>query len=124
MNLIWCVGILILLLGLAFGAFSQATKRQIGLRDGWECVECGRSFAGGWMVHACHYDHCKTNDDYDDPDNGRILCIGCHIKEHQQGFDDAKQSEDRALMNFHAQAVRKLKKLDQHTYAWHRGKGR
>lgn len=65
-------------------AFSTRVRKEIGRRDRWECQwegGCDRSFKDGYMVQAAHYDHDKNNPDYDNPNNGRILCNLHHAKE-------------------------------------------
>jgi len=61
--------------------FSYESRQEIGRREKWQC-SCGRSFRDGWMVQASHYDHDKSSDHYDDPDNGTISCITCHLRNH------------------------------------------
>lgn len=34
------------------------------------------------MVQASHYDHDKNKEWYDNPDNGTISCISCHLRNH------------------------------------------
>lgn len=65
-------------------AFSKSVRQEIGRRDGWKCQTCGNSFQQGYMVQAAHYDHDRSNPDYDDPSNGRILCTQCHIDEERE----------------------------------------
>lgn len=72
-------------------AFSKRSRFKVGKRDDWECQgDCclGKdgnpaSFKDGWMVQAAHHDHTR-NAGYDDPENGRILCIAHHALEHLQ----------------------------------------
>lgn len=65
-------------------AFSRPVRQEIGERDNWTCQNCGKRFSDGWMVQAAHYDHDKRKSTYDDPNNGRILCTGCHIDDELQ----------------------------------------
>lgn len=71
------------LVAIAGGAFTFGSRRKIGERDDWECQEedCNRSHKAGWMVTAAHYDHDKGQPEYNEPDNGRILCIAHHAIE-------------------------------------------
>ena len=62
-------------------AFTPGVRREIFDRDGGTCQESGKRYSDGWMVHASHYNH-ERNENYDEPDNGRILCIEEHIKDH------------------------------------------
>ena len=80
------IATLLPLLGMAFSAF---VRKQIGYRDGWECqwedgCTLGREgraarFQDGFMVQAAHHDHNHEAEWYDDPDNGRILCLYHHL---------------------------------------------
>ena len=75
------------LLGVSQLAFSYRTRREIGVRDNWTCQECGKSFQGGYMVQAAHYDHDRKKKNYDDATNGRILCTECHIQDELKRGD-------------------------------------
>lgn len=78
-----------ILIFLPFTAFSRETRRIIGQRDHWTCLTCGKAFRDGWMVTAAHYDHRRDSQNYDDPQNGRILCIRCHAQnELDAGYPD------------------------------------
>lgn len=69
-------------------AFSVLIRKQIGYRDHWECqwedgCNLGKDgkparFQDGFMVQAAHYDHDASSPDYNNPDNGRILCLAHH----------------------------------------------
>lgn len=61
--------------------FSLESRKEIGKRERWTCCQCGRSFHEGWMVDASHIDH-EHNDSYDDPNNGEIRCLICHLEYH------------------------------------------
>lgn len=61
-----------------FGAFSRKTKYEIHRRDGWRCVGCGSKYP----LEASHFDHNKSNPEYDNPANGDTRCPTCHLKEH------------------------------------------
>lgn len=72
-------------------AFGKKTRYSIFKRDGGTCQggDCignyvegqPRSHAEGWNVQAAHYPdkHQKGTDH--DANNGRILCVTCHIEE-------------------------------------------
>lgn len=70
-------------LGALTGAFSFPIRRRIGERDGWECQAegCTRAHRDGWFVTAAHLDHDRGSSEYDDEQNGRILCIAHHALE-------------------------------------------
>lgn len=69
-------------------AFSRGVRKQIGYRDGWECqcedgCDLGRDgsparFQDGFMVDAAHHYHDASAEWYDDPQNGRTLCLAHH----------------------------------------------
>lgn len=96
------------LLGLAFSA---SIRKIIGYRDGWECqwedgCSIGRDgkparFQDGFMVQAAHHDHDASQEWYDEPDNGRILCLAHHYL------------DELAKENIHAMAL--LGGLDPYT---------
>lgn len=60
-------------------AFSRSSRREIWKRDQGLCQECGRSHSDGWRMDCAHYDHSRSNPDYDEPYNGRLLCLDCHM---------------------------------------------
>lgn len=90
---------------IALAGFGPATRKYIFWRDRAQCVECGRKWKDGWMLHAAHYDHSKNNG-YNRAENGRLLCIRCHINDHKRLL--ASSNEDRPL---HRKALQKLNKL-------------
>lgn len=108
------------LLSLLFSGFSYSTRRKIGSRDKWTCTvpDCNKSFKNGWFVQAAHFDHNRKNGDYDDPDNGRILCVEHHLEEHMWRFREAKRQGDKKQMNREAYAIRKLREVDHRTYEY------
>ena len=64
-------------------AFSKRSAREIGEREDWRC-NCGRGFKvqdGHYVIHMAHIDHTR-NEDYDNPDNGTVMCVRCHIEDH------------------------------------------
>lgn len=90
--------------------FTYSARREIGERDSWTCVNCGRSFRNGWMVQAAHFpdDHSPGQQD-PNPANGRILCTGCHIIEHLQ-MDDYRS----ARLLWESMTVRTYDWIDAH----------
>ena len=72
---------------LPFIAFTTEVRKFIGKRDKWTCQNCGRRFRDGWMVQAAHYNHDRQSVEYNNPDNGRILCLECHLREHLEKND-------------------------------------
>jgi len=58
-------------------AFNPQTRKQILDRDQHQCVICGRTDC----LEAAHIDH-QRNERYDDPSNGRTLCVEDHLKDH------------------------------------------
>jgi hypothetical protein len=62
-------------------AFSRNSRREIWARDQGICQDCGRDSRDGWRLDAAHYDHSRSNPDYDEPYNGRLLCLDCHIED-------------------------------------------
>jgi len=91
------------------GAFSKSVRKEIGARDKWTCVDCGRQFRDGYMVHAAHKSehHLKSDPMYDHPDSGDIRCVDCHQEQHEIGTDLGYHG-DRA-------AVRLLQNTDRRT---------
>jgi hypothetical protein len=63
-------------------AFSFGVRKQMIIRDNAECVECGKRFNDGWLLDCAHNDHDHSNPDYDNPNNGRVLCLDDHLKHH------------------------------------------
>jgi len=80
-------------------AFSLKTRKEIGKRDKWTCQADGcddgsgnpKSFQGGWMVHASHKNHNKSDPMYDHQDMGEILCIEHHLAYHQSHIGKAEE---------------------------------
>lgn len=71
-------------------AFGKRSARVIGERDNWTCQNSGRRFQDGWLVHIAHY-HDRTETgrpDYDNPENGRVLTIEEHLREHIERFQE------------------------------------
>jgi len=58
-------------------AFSWESKQEILRRDGYQCTKCGSTE----HLEAAHYNHTR-DENYDNPDNGRILCTECHLEDH------------------------------------------
>ena len=63
-------------------AFSASIARQIKERVGWECEETGRKAEDGWRLEAAHDCHERNNPYYNNPCNGRCLCISAHLQQH------------------------------------------
>jgi hypothetical protein len=67
------------MLAMSVLAFTPDIARKIFERDRGTCQCCGKSFyKDGVMVHASHLNH-DRDDYYNDPDNGQIECIRCHL---------------------------------------------
>lgn len=66
------------LIALSTAAFSREIKKRMLDRDDGHCTECDSDV----NLEASHYNHDKNNDDYNNLDNGRILCTRCHLKDH------------------------------------------
>ena len=111
MNIFWIVvlGVLSLL------AFSKGTRIKMFRRDGGACRGCGRLWDDGWMLQGAHLDHTK-NGNYDNVDNGVMLCVECHLLQHQRLFDEAQTEGER---NFHAYAIRKLGETDPYNWMYY-----
>lgn len=60
-------------------AFSYKVRKQIAKRDNHQCVSCGETE----YLEAAHINHNKRNRRYNHPSNGRLLCICCHLEDHQ-----------------------------------------
>lgn len=84
-------------------AFSLKTRKEIGKRDHWTCQDCGVQFQDGFMVHASHYNHDRSREDYDHADSGRIQCVDCHETYHELYVGNAQEiglteaGNDRAI---------------------------
>ena len=60
-----------------FGAFSKKSREKIKERDGNKSALSGKR----GRLHAAHIDHSR-NDDYDNPNNGRMLTVLEHYEDH------------------------------------------
>lgn len=94
-------------------AFSRASRKKIGIRDGWQCQESGKRFADGHMIHTAHFDHDRTNPDYNKPYNGRCLSVKMHLQDH---VDHIGSAEDIGLTEAQNNwAIQQLQKTDTRT---------
>ena len=60
-------------------AFSLRVRKQILNRDGRRCVECGST----QNLQCAHYNHDHSRPEYNDPSNGRVLCLEHHLQDHR-----------------------------------------
>lgn len=97
--------------------FSKPVRRVIFARDNATCRWCGKKWSDGWMLHCAHIDHNKAQPHYDNPENGRLLCVDCHILDHEQRLASAKTKKER---NLHAYAIRKLDEWDRHNIHYYK----
>lgn len=78
-------------IGVIFAAsmtpFSYESRKEIGAREKWTCEDCGRRFQDGFMVDASHNCH-DRDENYDNPDNGCIQCLHCHLVRHIEIMQD------------------------------------
>ena len=86
-------------------AFSRRVRREILHRDQKTCQDCGvDNFSS--KLQAAHYNHDKSNPDYDSVDTGRMLCTCCHFEEH---VSFVGRAEETGLTEEHNEfAVRSL----------------
>ena len=98
--------------------FDPLIRKFIFKRDGGKCQACGRRWGDGWMLHAAHYAHEHNSPRYNDPSNGRMLCIDCHMDEHYKLAREAERRGDKAGARKHRQAAAKLNLLDRRTWEW------
>lgn len=63
--------------------FNKSLKRQIKIRDGYNCQKCGLNYSGklGKHLDIHHIDEDKFNNN---PINLTTLCKPCHTKTHHQ----------------------------------------
>lgn len=60
---------------------SQEIWRREGGRDLARCYSCGVLYRDGFNLDCSHLDH-KRDSDYDNPNNGVLECLKCHLKRH------------------------------------------
>lgn len=60
-----------------FFAFSRQVRAEVKDNADGLCEECG-----GVGQHAAHFNHSREYEGYDDPDNGRFLCLVHHYLDH------------------------------------------
>ena len=61
-------------------AFSSGSRQKILERDGYKCVVCGKT----GCLDAAHKNHNRDNPDYNNPKNGKTLCVEHHLDDHKQ----------------------------------------
>ncbi|MHA1400166.1 MAG: hypothetical protein ACTSQE_07440 [Candidatus Heimdallarchaeaceae archaeon] len=101
------------LLAISFLAFSKKSKKEIGNRDKWTCVDCHKQFKDGWMVHASHNSNSHhKGPHYDKPESGAIRCVDCHQEQHELGTSLGELNDSRAvnLLKHQDRVTRKFKK--------------
>lgn len=60
---------------------SQEIWRREGGRELAKCFSCGVLYRDGFNLDCSHLSH-KRDSDYDDPKNGVLECLKCHLKRH------------------------------------------
>lgn len=68
-------------------AFSPDVRQKMFARDQGECQECGKRFRDGWLLDCAHFDHDHASSNYNSVDNGRVLCLEDHLKDHLEAGD-------------------------------------
>ncbi len=78
-------------------AFSWKSRQAIKERDGNRCVDCGSPL----HLECAHYDHNKSSSRYDDPSNGRVLCVEDHLADHisREGKNGLTKEGNRWAVN-------------------------
>ena len=93
---------------IATSSFSRSVREFIWSRDRGKCQECdGHNCTS--KLECAHYDHDRRNPDYDNPDNGRLLCTGQHLVDHREGAGDNGLS-----LRDNEHAIKSLKKRVQY----------
>lgn len=86
------IGSLVVLAQAMLGSFSFGVREQIRERDG-VCVETG----GTKHLECAHWNHDKSNPEYDTPENGRLLTAREHYLDHwyrrDNGLSDQHNEE-------------------------------
>lgn len=103
-------------------AFSKKTAKEIGARDKWTCqdADCDdgtgepKKWQKGWMVHASHWNHDKSQADYDKAESGRIQCIEHHLRYHEEA-DGQASVIGMACEQANDHAINMLKKTEPRT---------
>lgn len=62
-------------------AFTKKVRREIVERDG-SCQWDDPYTMHEGRLEAAHYDHSRSNPDYNNAKNGRLLCTAHHIEDH------------------------------------------
>lgn len=89
-------------------AFTKQVRREISIRDGGECRCCGYDK----HLEASHLNHTR-NEHYNNPDNGEMLCAGCHFDYHVSAIGDSVNCLGLSEVN-NLSAVKSLwKRMDQ-----------
>lgn len=104
------------ILAISFGAFTPDVARMIFERDKGRCQCCGADFyKDGIMLHASHFDHDRTNPRYNNPDNGQMECISCHLINHISQMEHYGDEHYHAIVRLATNAFKK----GLHTDRWY-----
>jgi hypothetical protein len=87
--------------------FSETSRKEI-LQNSNNTCECGKSSRQGWRLQASHINHDKKSPDYDNPENGKCHCVGCHLDYHISLYNRALNGDEN--INIHW-AIASLKLL-------------
>lgn len=88
----------VIALSLPLLSFDAETRHEIGQRDQWQCVRCGRSFFDGWLVEMNHI----TPEWVGGPntvDNGETLCVPCHAQFHLERAEATQAEQEWGAYN-------------------------
>lgn len=102
-------------------AFSRKIRMKIGKRDKWTDQETNQRFVDGWMVHASHYNHDKSQPDYNTTQQGRIQSVESHLRYHESYVGRADQIGLTEREN--DWAIMQLRNTDHRTKKWRKQNG-
>jgi 5-methylcytosine-specific restriction protein A len=68
-----------------YGPRWEEIRKQVLIRDNWQCKSCGRVCSEKWEAQVDHILP-KDGGGSDQLENLQVLCIRCHRKKTQQGL--------------------------------------
>ena len=96
-------------------AFSKQTRLKMFKRAGGASEISGERFEDGVMLHCMHFNHDKSNPNYDEPEAGLVVTVQEHLDYHLSYVGRAHEINLKECQNYYA--IDQLMQTDQRTRA-------